>query len=235
VNWIRELKKWVLSVLKNEMDKMHSHIPAQVVAYDPEMNTCSIQLCVNVFRIDDTDTGNSEIPVIEDIPVHFAGSGNVFLTCPVKKGSYGSYHVAEDDINDWLAAGGVVAPSSIDRFNLDSGFFEPAAPWMFDESFGRIATDRLSIRTRDGSTEISVLENGDVEINSSGNIIMNGSDDAVALASKVDDFISKIDTIFRTTWVPAAPDAGAALKTAYTATFVSPPLSVESEKVKVES
>lgn len=56
--------------------------------------------------------------------------------------------------------------------------------------------------------------------------------DFVALAAKVDDFISRIDGVLRTDWVVLAGDGGAALKTAYTAEFASPPASTASTYLK---
>lgn len=237
MRWVRELVKLARSVCRREVSKIHTSIPAQVVSYDATKNTASIQLCVKIIRNDDPDSDGSEFPVLEDIPVMFAGSGNVFLTVPVKKDSYGVYEVAEDDINDWLSKGGIVSPTSVDRFNPDTGFFKPCSPWMFDSSFGEISTDRVSVRTRDGLTEISVLENGNVEINvpTGKTVAVNGSADAAALASIVDDYFTKLDTLFRTTWVPVPTDGGAALKAAYTGSVIIPPLTSASKVLKIES
>jgi hypothetical protein len=231
---VRYIKRQIASMIGARLADVHTHIPAQVVSFDPDTCTASIQPCIKIFRTDDIETGESDLPQLDDIPVCFAGSGNVFLTCPVAVGSYGIYHVAEEDINQWLSQGGIVSPTSVDRFNLDTGTFEPVAPWMFDESFGAIATDRISIRTRDGNTEVSVLENGDVEINASGDIRLNGDSDAVSMASKVDAQIADIDTVLRT-WTPVLNDGGTALQTAYKLLVPVAPTSTASSKVKIES
>lgn len=244
MSWIRDIKALIKSLIESRLSRVHTTIPAQVVSYDATTNTCSIQPCVKIFRSDDIESGNIELPQLDDIPVQFAGSGNVFLTCPVQADSYGMYHVAEEDINQWLSSGGIVSPSSVDRFNLDTGFFVPTAPWIFDSSFGAVAADRFSIRTRDGNTEVSVLDDGTVLINSpsgdtinitGGNVVVHGSGDAASLASIVDDYFSKIDAVFRTSWAVAPQDGGAALKAAYLGSFVNPPGTTASAKLKVDS
>lgn len=242
MNLSRTLKKFVNAIISRRFSMMHTHIPAQVVSYDSSTNTCSIQPTVRIFRTDDTDAGDSQLPTLDDIPVQFAGSGNVFLTCPVKVGSYGVYHVAEDDINTWLAAGGIVSPQSVDRFNLDTGFFCPSAPWMFDSSFGTIATDRFSIRTIDGATEISVLENGNIEIKGTEITINSGADYAVqfaALKSGFDALVSDFNSLvgmynshihLTTATIGLGPAVGVISPT--TSTGNSSAASVDSSKIE---
>lgn len=232
----RAIKKFVNTMIDWRFERVHTHIPAVVVSYDVEMNTCSIQPCVKIFNSDDVDTGQLDLPQLDDIPVQFAGAGSVVLTSPVKAGTYGVYHVAEDDINQWIAQGGIVSPISTDRFNLDTGFFEPGI-YPFDSSFSsNVLTDRISLRTKDGNTEISVLENGNIEINTTGTLQINGNTDAVALASKVDTFIGQIDDTL-SNWTPIVNDGGAALKTYYVAAKAAGEAvsTVASNTVKVNS
>jgi hypothetical protein len=115
MNWVRELKALVKSLISDRMQIVHTHIPCTVVSYDPDLNTCSIQPCIRIFRPDDVDSGTFDLPQLDDIPVVFPGSGGLFFSVPITEGSFGEYHVAEDDINDWLNAGGTVDPSSVDR------------------------------------------------------------------------------------------------------------------------
>lgn len=57
--------------------------------------------------------------------------------------------------------------------------------------------------------------------------------DFAALASLVDQYITSLDSMFRS-WAPVAQDGGAALKAAFTAAFATPPASVASAQVKVK-
>jgi len=58
--------------------------------------------------------------------------------------------------------------------------------------------------------------------------------DYAALASKVDQFISGLDAVFRTDWTPVSMDGGSALKAAYTLAFVVAPTSVAASQVKLK-
>lgn len=99
---------------------------------------------------------------------------------------------------------------------------------------------RLTARNSDGVQVAEVWIKGDGSITikgvgpGSGDVNLAGAVDFVALAAKVDAFISAFDTLMRTTWIPVPLDGGAALKVAYAAAFLTPPVSVAAEKVKAE-
>ena len=180
----RMIRKVCASVVSNYLRRMHTVKPAQIVTYNAETNLCSLQPCVEGFRIDNLDTGSEALPVIEDIPVLQFGSANVCQTSPVTEGDYGIYIVAEDDITPWIANGGIVQPVSIDRFNLSDGFFIPGLFPLSDSFSTAIATDRISLRTKTGDTEISVLDDetilikngsGEFEMDSGGTVTINGN------------------------------------------------------------
>lgn len=78
-------------------------------------------------------------------------------------------------------------------------------------------------------TKVHCKANGEVWLGS-----QSVDTDFVALAAKVDDFISRIDAVIRTAWVVVPNDGGAALKTAYTTEFDEPPESVAAEHVKAD-
>jgi hypothetical protein len=85
-----------------------------------------------------------------------------------------------------------------------------------------------------------MVDDGTVEINSTS-VTVNSDADAVALASKVDDFITRFDGVM-TAWVPAPPDGGAALQVLYKSVFghtpPAPPLNPQptgSTKVKIDA
>ena len=99
---------------------------------------------------------------------------------------------------------------------------------------------RLTARNSDGVqvAEIWIKGDGSITIKGvgpgSGEVNLAGAVDFVALAAKVDAFISAFDNVMRTAWVPVPLDGGAALKVAYAAAFLTPPESVAAEKVKAE-
>jgi hypothetical protein len=253
---IRKIQKLIRRHVDFALSHVHTHIPAQVISYDSGDNTVSVQPCIKVLRTTDPDNDTIELPVIEDVPVSLLGSGKCLLTVAPQAGSYGVLHVAERSLERWILEGGVVEPGSVRKFDISDCFFVPGIyPTVTDGDNGKlqsaVATDRIEIRTRSGDTTVSVLDDETVEIknasatiaiDSSGNVnidapklILNTEADAVALASKIDTLWTKLDTVFRTAWIVAPTDGGAALKAAYIAAFVAPPTTVGSTKMKLDS
>ncbi len=94
---------------------------------------------------------------------------------------------------------------------------------------GAVPSDDLG----DGEGGLHYLGTFKVFVAADGTLHLGEKDpeDWVALASKVDDIVSKLDNMFRT-WVVAPNDGGAALKAKFTAAFPSAPASVASAKVR---
>lgn len=103
---------------------------------------------------------------------------------------------------------------------------------------GVAVEDNIETDKEEGERDLYSTENGErkasITLKKNGDVIFNDGSDYAALASKVDDFISRLDTVIRTSWIVAQQDGGGALKTAYTTEFVQPPNSVGSGSVKLK-
>ena len=267
MSFFRDISRLVRRLVQAALSDVHTHIPAQVVSYNAALNTCSIQLCINRIRTEDpVNLTTIEIPPVDDVPVKLFGSGKLVCAVAPQAGSYGILHVSERELETWLLKGGVVDPMSSRKFDIGDGWFDPGAyPILPDGDNGLIVppirTDRIEFRTRIGTSYVSLVDDGSIELtamglglvtmatdgtitieNTAGSIELtaagiteiNSSADAAALASKVDLLWTTIDTLFRTGWVPAPPDGGAALKAAWLVSFPIPPTSVASTKLKVD-
>lgn len=253
MSYLSNLKSLISRIVDNWLYNVRTHLPAQVVSYDSTANTCSVQPCVKQLKFVDPDKTEVNLPQLDDVPVAQCGSGKLLLSVAPQVGSYGTIHVFDRSIAEWLESGGIVTPANIRRHSLSDALFVPDLyPLVEDGDNGLIATgldtDRISLRTRTGSTKISVLDNESVEVKNenatvtiavNGEItcdcpkfIVNSEADSAALASKVDSLFTQMDTVIRTTWVPVAQDGGAALKTAWTATTA--PTTVASDSLKVD-
>lgn len=92
-----------------------------------------------------------------------------------------------------------------------------------------VNTGESIMYSRDSSGSVSAS----VKCSSDG-IVKNGDGtDFVAMSAKADALWAKLDSVFRS-WVPVVNDGGAALKTAYTGSFASPPSSVASTNLKAD-
>ncbi|MCK5610784.1 hypothetical protein KAR91_53420 [Candidatus Pacearchaeota archaeon] len=223
------------------LSKVRTNIPAQVISYDPANNTCSVQPSIMQIRSDDPN--NLEplvLPQVDDIPVKQQGSGKFLLSIAPAVGSYGELRVFDRDISKWLQEGGTQSPGSTRQFHFSDAIFDPGIyPLKADGDNGKlavpVATDRISLRLRDGTAEMSVLEDGNIEVKmpSGKTVTFNTSADAAALASVVDGAIAKLDDALRS-FIPVPQDGGAALQTYYKLQQLTAPPTSASEILKVE-
>jgi len=183
---VRDIEKLVKRIFHSLMGEVRTHMPAQIVSYDADENLCSVQPCIRVMRTDDPNNmTTTDLPVLEDVPVWFPGSGKCLLTTPPQVGSYGVLHVSDRKLEKWLTDGGLVDPISAKRFDTSDSFFQPGLyPLATDGDNGKLQsavnTDRTEIRTRDGDSYIALVHTDDtVTINGSETVLQEGTDYAV--------------------------------------------------------
>jgi len=168
---IREIEQLIDKAVEAGRYDGRTHLIAQVVSYDRDTNLCVVQPVNKEIRL--TDAQNLTyvtMPVISDVPVIQLGSEKLWLTVAPKPNTYGILHIVDRIIDDWLELGGIVEPSQIRCQNISDAIFEPSIlPLAEDGDNGLmvepINTDRISLRTRSGFTEISVLDDESVAIN----------------------------------------------------------------------
>jgi hypothetical protein len=183
----------VVQVIKREIKKafadLHTTMPAQVTGYDASTNTCSVRPCIKRIRTNDPENNSVEIGELKDVPVKLMGSGKLLLSIVPQVGSYGMLTCSERSIAEWMNSGGIVDPKTVRKFSLSDAIFDPGLyPLVDDGNNGKLAvppaTDRISLRTRTGNTEISVLDDetvviknatGSFEMKSSGQVDINGN------------------------------------------------------------
>ena len=102
---------------------MHTALPAQVVSFNSAEKTVSVQPVLK--RLYEYDTQAKNLPVIEDVPVVFPGSGEHWLTFDIEKDSYVLLIVAERSLETWLNQGGIVDPKQERRFDLSDAIAVP--------------------------------------------------------------------------------------------------------------
>lgn len=248
MRWIREVANLVRSIVRADRKDIHTSLPAQVVSYDAATNTCSIQPCIMRIRTDDPSReGWFQMPQINSVPVKQQGSGKLLLSVAPQAGSYGNMIVAQRSIETWIAEGGVVAPTSSRMHHFSDAIFDPGLyPIAVDGDNGKlpvpIATDRISLRTRAGTTEVSVLDDGSIAIKGTETVMHDGTDWAVqftemksAFDTLKSDFNSLVTAYnahihITTATVGASPTPGVIAPTTSTGT----PSTADMANAKVE-
>jgi len=102
---------------------LHTALPAQVVSFNSAEKTVSVQPVLK--RLYEYSTKAENLPVIEDVPVVFPGSGEYWLTFDIEKDSYVLLIVAERSLETWLNQGGIVDPQQERRFDLSDAIAIP--------------------------------------------------------------------------------------------------------------
>jgi len=174
------LESFVKKLFDIHTAKMRTNTVCQVVAYDATTNLVNLQPCIMSIRPDDIDSPNKQLPPVNDIPVFQYGSGEVMITAAPAVGSYGLYVVSDRKIENWIVGGGIVTPGSRTKFDISDGFFlHGLFPTVVDGDNGKIdpaiATDRISIRTRDDTTKIDLTAAGAVTVTTTGQFSVNGN------------------------------------------------------------
>lgn len=110
------LDQALAAVFAGLMAETHTALPAEIVSYDGASKTVKVQPTLQ--RLYEYKTKAENLPVLEDIPVIFPGSGDFWLTFEPEKGSYALLIVAERSLEIWLNQGGIVDPQQERRFDL---------------------------------------------------------------------------------------------------------------------
>lgn len=150
---------------------IRTHLPVVITGYDGSTNTAKVQPVNKTMRVEDPDNMTSvDGPELEDVPVIQFGSGKLMLTCAPQADSYGVVHVSDREIETFLANGGINSINSLRTHDISDALLSSGVYTLKEDGdngliMEPIKTDRISMRTRSGLTEISVLDDESIEIN----------------------------------------------------------------------
>lgn len=116
------LQELLLPLRRNILTGMMVGMPGKVMAYDAESQRAQIQCGIQKH------TGDGEfitLPVIDDVPVKFAGSARWSFFHELPAGTEGFIHFSQRAIDNWLDRGGPAPPSDSRLFNMTDAFFSP--------------------------------------------------------------------------------------------------------------
>lgn len=196
----------IIKMIWGELAKLNTAKIVKVVSYDDDVNTVSVQPVVQKIRSTDPDNDEITLTQFDDVPVHQFGTGKTLMTRGPAVGSYGWLCFTDRAIDQWIVSGGISPPTSTRIMDLNDAFYlDGLFPLVEDGNNGKISggikTDRISLRTRSGKTEISVLDDetvtvkndsGSIVIDISGNVKINGG--SAEVARKGEETIADITT-----------------------------------------
>lgn len=164
----------IRSALKGWQTGIWTAMPAILQKYDATKLTCQAQPAIQAqVRSSSGSISNQTLPLLVDCPVVFPGGGGYVLTFPLAANDEGLIIIASRCIDAWWQNGGIQPQAELRMHDLSDGFFLPGV-FSVPRVPSNIATDRVQLRSNDGSCSIS-LESGHVcEIIAPGGIKMTG-------------------------------------------------------------
>lgn len=117
----------LVAILDARLADVHVAIPARVETFDATRRCVTAQPLIRHGHTDG-ETGErtvERLPVINDVPVVFPGSGSFSVDWPIVKGDTGLLVFSEASIDKWLTRGGDVDPLDDRRHALSDAIFIP--------------------------------------------------------------------------------------------------------------
>lgn len=150
--------------------KMNVAMPAVVTAYDGK-NRVSVQPVVHRKYL---GQDSKPLPVIEDVPVLYPGSGEYWLTFKIVVDSFVMLVCSQRSIDSWKnSPGGEVGDASTPRrFSMSDAV---AIPGLMPFATALDVADGLELRNDAGDVKININGTDITIVNGSGTITMNGS------------------------------------------------------------
>ena len=196
----------------------HVALPARIVRYDAAKQQADCQPVVQQAHDDEEGARVvAALPVVPGVPVLFPGGGGYRLTFPIKAGDDGDFCLlvfSEVSLDKWLTGKGAIVDPEIDHAHAlaDAVAFVGLRP--FGAPWKSAPTDEATLGKDDG-----------VQIHFEGSLITAGDKAGaqfVALANKVLDELTAIQTALATHTHTYNPGPGAAAQTAAVTQSYSP-------------
>lgn len=170
-----DLEEVIKTAIAAALKDTHTALPAQIVSFDPATQTASVQPAIKrVF----TDGDTLPLPVIDGVRVGFQRVGSFAVTFPLSKGNEGLLIFAERSIDNWRKTGNVSEPNDARMHDLSDAIFLPMC-YSDPNNIASFSATDISIRTLDGTGKIEIAPDGRIELERSGNKVLQTISDAL--------------------------------------------------------
>lgn len=190
------IKQGITSQLKD----LHTSLPGIIQSFDAATQLATVQPAIKrvfVTREGDGDTEfltPSNLPILINVPVVFPRGGGFSLTMPVKPGDECLVVFCERSIDNWHETGKIRVPGAR-RFHSLSDATAFVGLSSIPNKIPNYDPNNMEIKKDDGSVSIKLLDNGDLEIVSQGNITATITGDATLTCTNLDVTASATATV----------------------------------------
>ncbi len=140
-------------------------LPGRVTAFDPATQLASVEC--GIQRV--VNGRGMTIPVIENVPVCFAGDNQWYFFHQITPGeTEGLIHFSQRAIDTWIDQGGPVAPHDLRILSEKDAFFVPGVRSQ-PGAIPNFKNDGAGLSDYDGTNYLHFKASGDVEAECTGN------------------------------------------------------------------
>lgn len=141
-------------VIRREVDRLHFGMPAEVLSYDAERRSASVQpLGRRTLR----DGRVVTLPVIERAPVCFPQFGDYEIVAPLTAGQTVWLSFGERSLERWLTDGGQYTVDDVRRCHLSDAVVMPGL-YPYAGGAQPHTAEHLTIGRRDGAALVTITQ-----------------------------------------------------------------------------
>lgn len=156
------------------MTDVWTALPGIVQSYDAITNTCVVQPAIKgLVRAADGATSWVQLPLFQDVVVHFPGGGGLALTFPLAQGDEVLVIFSSRCIDAWWQSGGIQQQAELRMHDLSDGFAIPMV-WSVPNVLPNISTTTTQLRNQAGTAYIELTPAGVINIVAPGGLNVNG-------------------------------------------------------------
>ena len=159
------------------MKMLRVAMPGIIKSFDEQKQTATVQPAVTEnIKIGNKPPEPKELPILQDVPVHYLRAGKFSITIPVKEGDECLVVFGDSCIDGWWQSGGVQDQMETRRHDL-SDAFAIVGTSSVPKALKEYSTDSIRIRNEDNDTFIDLKEElitveskQDINVKAEGNI-----------------------------------------------------------------
>jgi hypothetical protein len=150
-------------VLEKKLEKVSTRIrvacPGIIQSFDSTKQTVTVRLAIREkISLAGSPYEDTEIPILQEVPIYMPRAGNFVLTMPVTVGDECLVVFGDNCIDSWWQSGGVQNQLDNRRHDLSDGF-AIIGPWSQPRKISNYSVDSAVLRNLNNDSYVEVRDN----------------------------------------------------------------------------